>query len=34
VTLFDSHAHVGAPDLLADAPALIARARARRASTG
>ncbi|MFI5314691.1 MAG: TatD family hydrolase [Myxococcota bacterium] len=25
--LFDSHAHIGAPDLLADAPALIARAR-------
>ena len=26
--LFDSHAHLGAPDLLAEAPALIARARA------
>ncbi|HXX47066.1 MAG TPA: TatD family hydrolase [Myxococcota bacterium] len=25
--LFDSHAHIGAPELLADAPALIARAR-------
>jgi TatD DNase family protein len=28
VRLFDSHAHLGAPELLADAPALIARARA------
>jgi TatD DNase family protein len=28
VRLFDSHAHVGAPDLLHDAPALIERARA------
>jgi len=27
VRLFDSHAHIGAPELLADAPALIARAR-------
>ena len=26
--LFDSHAHIGAPELLADAPAMIARARA------
>jgi TatD DNase family protein len=28
VRLFDSHAHIGSPELLADAPALIARARA------
>jgi len=28
VKLFDSHAHLGAPELLGDAPALIARARA------
>jgi TatD DNase family protein len=28
VRLFDSHAHIGAPDLLADAAAMIARARA------
>jgi len=28
VKLFDSHAHVGAPDLLEEAPALLARARA------
>ena len=26
--IFDSHAHVGAPELLAEAPDLIARARA------
>jgi TatD DNase family protein len=28
VRLFDSHAHVGAPELLSEAPELIARARA------
>jgi TatD DNase family protein len=28
VKLFDSHAHIGAPELLAEAPAMIARARA------